>query len=84
VETRDAWYTYREDRDPYIVEPSDLAVVAPVPGVPGAAPTQRLITLTTCNPWWASTQRMIVSGTLIGEQPRSAGEPLSMRAVPPQ
>lgn len=75
VETRDAWYTYREDRDPYIVAPTDVGVVAAVPGRPGAAPAQRLITLTTCNPWWASTQRMIVVGTLTGVQPRSAGAP---------
>jgi sortase A len=75
VETKDAWYTYREDRAPYIVAPTDVGVVAPVPDRPGATPTQRLITLTTCNPWWASTQRMIVVGTLTGVQPRSAGVP---------
>ena len=75
VETKDAWYTYREDRDPYIVAPTDVGAVVPVPDRPGATPTQRLITLTTCNPWWASTQRMIVVGTLTGVQPRSAGAP---------
>jgi sortase A len=75
VETKDAWYTYREDRDPYIVAPTDVGVVDPVPDQAGAVPTQRLITLTTCNPWWASTQRMIVVGTLTGVQPRSAGAP---------
>jgi sortase A len=75
VETKDSWYTYREDRDPYIVAPTDVGVVDAVPGEPGAAPSQRLITLTTCNPWWASTQRMIVVGTLTEVRPRTAGAP---------
>ncbi|MEY9890718.1 sortase A [Catenulispora sp. MAP5-51] len=65
VETAQAWYTYRIDADPVIVQPTDLGVVDPVPGEPGVRPTQSLITLTTCNPWWSSTQRMIVTGHLI-------------------
>jgi len=84
VETADTWYTYREDRDPFIVDPTDLAVVAPVPDHPGETPSQKLITLTTCNPWWASTQRMIVNGTLIAQQPRSAGEPPALTVNTPK
>ena len=75
VETADTWFTYRADRDPFIVDPTDLAVVAPVPDHPGRKPTQALITLTTCNPWWASTQRMIVIGHLAGERTRQQGPP---------
>jgi sortase A len=70
VETAQTWYTYRIDADPVIVQPTDLAVVDPVPGRPGVRPTQSLITLTTCNPWWSSTQRMIVTGALVATQPR--------------
>jgi sortase A len=84
VETADRWYTYREDRDPFIVDPSDLGVVAPVPDHPDATPSRKLITLTTCNPWWASTQRMIVTGELIAQQPRSAGEPPAMTVNAPK
>ncbi|ACU68996.1 sortase family protein [Catenulispora acidiphila DSM 44928] len=84
VETADSWYTYREDRDPFIVDPTDLGVVAPVPDHPGATPSRKLITLTTCNPWWASTQRMIVTGELIAQQPRSAGEPPAMTVNAPK
>ena len=40
VETADTWYTYREDRDPFIVDPADLGVVAPVPDHPGATPSR--------------------------------------------
>ena len=84
VETADAWYTYREDRDPFIVDPTDLGVVAPVPDHPGETPSRKLITLTTCNPWWASTQRMIVTGELIAQQPRSAGEPAALAVNAPK
>lgn len=84
VETADAWYTYREDRDPFIVEPTDLGVVAPVPDHPDATPSRKLITLTTCNPWWASTQRMIVTGELVGRQPRSAGAPPALTVNAPK
>jgi sortase A len=62
VETAEAWYTYRIDADPVIVRPSDVGVLAPVPG-------RSLITLTTCNPWWSSTQRMIVTGRLLSARP---------------
>ena len=70
VETAKAWYTYRIDADPVIVQPTDVGVVDPVPGQPGAVPTRSIITLTTCNPWWSSTQRMIVTGQLIDTRPR--------------
>jgi sortase A len=70
VETRDAFYTYVVDNDPRktIVEPTAVWVLDPVPGKPEAKPTQALITLTTCNPRWASTHRMIVFGHLVQTQ----------------
>ncbi|NUP48298.1 MAG: class E sortase [Catenulispora sp.] len=71
VETATAWYTYRIDADPVIVQPSDVGVVDAVPGQPGAVPSRSLITLTTCNPWWSSTQRMIVTGHLVSAKPRT-------------
>ena len=70
VETAQDWYTYRIDAAPVIVQPTDLGVVDPVPGEPGVRPTRPLITLTTCNPWWSSTQRMIVTGELVATRPR--------------
>jgi sortase A len=63
VETRDTWYVYTLERD-QIVRPTDTWVIAPVPWDPGAKPTERLITLTTCHPRWASTQRWIWWGSL--------------------
>jgi sortase A len=65
AQTAHALYTYRLDEDPVIIDPHDLGVVDAVPDQPGATPTEALITLTTCNPWWSSTQRMIVVGRLV-------------------
>lgn len=77
VETASTWFTYVVDKLA-IVEPTDVAVIAPVPGKPRAQPTRRLITLTTCNPRWASTQRLIVSGHLEDTQPTADGRPVAL------
>jgi sortase A len=73
VETRDTWYVYTLERDE-IVLPTDTWVIEPVPGQPGAEPTQELITLTTCNPRWASTERWIWWGSLTETIPKEDGE----------
>lgn len=75
VETAQDWFTYRLDGDPVIVDPHDVGVVDPVPGRPGAVAIRQLITLTTCNPWWSSTQRMVVSGHLVGTRAAALGPP---------
>ncbi|HEX7187102.1 MAG TPA: class E sortase [Actinomycetes bacterium] len=74
AETRSSWFTYVVDRT-RIVSPSDTWVIDPVPGKPDVTPTEPLITLTTCNPRWASTERLIVFGHLESERPRSEGPP---------
>jgi sortase A len=74
AETRSRWYTYVVDST-RIVRPTDTWVIDPVPGRPGARPTERLLTLTTCNPRWASTERLIVFGHLRGSTPKSDGPP---------
>lgn len=74
VETRTTWFTYVVDRV-RIVQPTDTWVIDPVPGRRGVKPTQRLLTLTTCNPRWASTQRLIVFAHLRAQQPRADGRP---------
>jgi len=67
VETQDAVYTYVVDYDPNrtIVLPTAVWVLEPVPGHPTVTPTRALITLTTCNPRWNSSHRMIVFGHLV-------------------
>jgi sortase A len=73
VETQDAWYEYTLRRD-QIVRPTDTWVIDPVPGDPGAVPTDRLITLTTCNPRWGNTTRWIWWGDLTMRYDKSEGE----------
>jgi sortase A len=74
AETRSRWFTYVVDHTE-IVEPDSTWVLDPVPGKPGATPTQALLTLTTCNPRWASTQRLIVFGHLQESLAKKDGRP---------
>lgn len=73
IETADTWYTYRLERDE-IVAPDAVWVIEPVPGQPNAEPTQALITLTTCNPRWASYQRWVWWGVLESAVAKSTGK----------
>ena len=52
------------------VLPTDVDVVDPVPNHPESTPTQRLITLTTCDPWYSATHRLVVLGHLVKVGPR--------------
>ncbi len=54
-----------EATESFITVPTDISVLYPVPGRPKAEPTDALLTLTTCNPRWGSTERLIVHGTLV-------------------
>jgi sortase A len=67
VQTRDGWYTYRF-RNFQWVQPEEVAVIAPVPEAPTAAPTARLITLTTCDPPYHAQEREIAYGTFVAFQ----------------
>lgn len=74
VETADGWYTYRFRTLDY-VPPTGVEVLNAVPAVEGATPTDRVITLTSCNPMLSSAERIIAYGVLDSWQPRSAGVP---------
>jgi sortase A len=73
VETATEWFTYALDES-RIVDPTDVWVIDPVPGEAGATPTEALITLTSCNPRWASTTRYIWWGTLVDVVSKVTGE----------
>ena len=77
VETRTTWYTY-EVVDELVVAPTQVDVILPVPGQPGAEPTERLMTLTTCNPRWASYERLIFHAQLVDQQPKEDGRPAAL------
>jgi sortase A len=94
IRTRSYWYTYRVVGDSSgnadavsalgfpgreIVDPSDVAVIAPVPDKPGATPTRRLLTLTTCHPKFTARQRMVIHAEMDGMPfPVGKGTPPSM------
>lgn len=78
VETREAWYTYTV-RGSSIVAPTAVEVTLPVPGKPGAKPTERLLTFTTCNPEYSARQRLIVLSVLSDVTPRAEGPPALLR-----
>ncbi|NRG42178.1 class E sortase [Rathayibacter sp. VKM Ac-2835] len=74
IETADGWYTYRFRNLEY-VQPSEIQVIDPVPWTSGATATDRLITLTSCNPLYSTAERIIAYGVFESWQPRSAGAP---------
>ncbi|AJM76915.1 hypothetical protein APU90_05625 [Rathayibacter toxicus] len=80
IETADGWYTYRF-RNLQYVRPSDIHVIDSVPSSNGAAPADRLITLTTCNPLYSTAERIIAYGVFESWQPRTAGPPSEIAAV---
>ena len=74
VETATTWYTYTVYQT-QIVPPTQVDVILPVPGQPHATPHKKLLTLTTCNPRWASYERLVVHAELTSQQPKSMGQP---------
>lgn len=70
VETKTATYEYRLTGTPVWVDPNDTGMLAPVPGHPGERPSQRLMTLITCDPPLTGTRRVIATGVLVRTRPR--------------
>ncbi|WP_456825000.1 class E sortase [Cellulomonas sp. P5_E12] len=75
--TDNIWYVYRVTSTE-IVAPTDVDVIAPVPGDPGATPTERMITLTTCHPMFSAKERFIVHGVLDYWAPTADGIPAEL------
>ena len=69
IQTKLNNYTYRVTSKQMVL-PADLAVLDPVPGHPARRPTQRLITLITCDPAWTGTHRVIITGVLVSARAR--------------
>jgi LPXTG-site transpeptidase (sortase) family protein len=77
VEGKSTWYVYKVS-ETRIVKPSQVEVVAPVPGHPGERPTSAMLTLTTCHPKFDNYQRLIVHAELARSQPKSDGRPAEL------
>ncbi len=71
VTTRYATYTYVVTGE-HVVRYTDVSVLAPVPGSPGATPTSAHITLITCTPVTLlfTPWRVIVTGVLTATRAR--------------
>jgi sortase A len=73
------WFTYRIDKGPYKTVPSDIEVIDPVPRKSGYTRSGRYLTLTTCDPEWGHSHRLIVWAHLDSTQPVEAGKPPALR-----
>ncbi|WP_328674591.1 class E sortase [Streptomyces sp. NBC_00328] len=73
------WFTYRIDKGPYKTVPSDIEVIDPVPRKSGYTRPGRYLTLTTCDPEWGHSHRLIVWAHLDSTQPVEAGKPEALR-----
>jgi sortase A len=82
VATADGIYTYVY-RDSEYVAPTGVEVIDPVPHLEGVAPTDRLITLTSCNPRFSAAERIIAHGVLESWQPLGAEPPAEIAHLLP-
>jgi sortase A len=74
VETVDGWYEY-SFRNLAYVRPTGVGVLNPVPQADGVQPGERVITLTTCNPFFSTAERIIAYGVFVSFYPREGGVP---------
>jgi sortase A len=77
VETADGWYTYRFRTLEYVT-PDEIEVLLPVPQVEDAPPGSRYITLTSCSPMYAMTERIVAYGVFESFTPRASGPPAAL------
>lgn len=68
VRTRQDRFTYRVTGHE-IVDPDETEMLDPVPGEPGASPSEALLTLTTCHPEYSDRERWIVRAVLVQSVP---------------
>ncbi|MZD09626.1 class E sortase, partial [Streptomyces sp. SID5785] len=73
------WFTYVIDTDPYKTLPTDVGVIDPLPRKSGYDEPGRYLTLTTCEPEWGHSHRLIVWAHLDATQPVEAGKPEALR-----
>jgi sortase A len=81
VETRTGYSLYAVDRH-QIVLPTQVEVIAPVPGKPGAQPNGAWLTLTACHPKYSAAERYVVFAKLVRTYPRAQGLPAGTLDVP--
>jgi len=80
VETADGWYRYVFRAHEY-VPPTGIEVLAGVPNDTGASPTDRVLTMTSCNPLYSAAERYVAYAVYDSWTPRSAGPPAEIAAL---
>jgi sortase A len=80
IETADGWYQY-SIRSLEYVQPEGVGVLAPVPQAPGVQPTDRILTLTSCNPVYTASERIVVYGVYDTWYPRAGGAPAEIATL---
>ena len=74
IQTADGWYTYVFRSLEYVL-PTGVGVLDEVPQNAGLAPTERVMTMTSCNPLLSAAERIIAYSVFESWQPTSAGPP---------
>lgn len=82
IETEHTYYVYVFDSSE-IVKPSNVEVIAPVPGDTTweKEPTERYLTLTACHPMYSAQERYIVHAKFDYWTPRSEGLPPALDGI---
>ncbi len=74
------WFTYRIVSRPYRTLPGDTGVIDPVPRKSSLDGPGRYLTLTTCDPEWGSSHRLIAWAHLDATRPVTDGKPEALRS----
>ncbi|GAA5037757.1 class E sortase [Microbacterium fluvii] len=77
VETKQGWYTYRFRTLEY-VKPSQVDVLLAVPQQVGVEATEGYLTMTSCSPMYAMTERIVAYSVFESFTPRADGKPASL------
>ena len=80
LETEAGWYRYVVRSLEY-VPATGVGVLDPVPQSPGTVPTDRVLTLTSCNPVFTASERIIVYALYDTWYPRAGGPPPEIAAL---
>jgi sortase A len=80
VETQDGWYKYVYRGTEY-VRPTGVGVLDEVPQVAGMASTDRIITMTSCHPYYSAAERIIAYGVFDSWYPRADEPPAEIATL---
>jgi sortase A len=80
IKTADGWYTYTFRNLEY-VKPTQVSVLEPSPDDPGTTTDDRIMTMTSCNPMYSATERIVAFSTFDSWQPTKAGPPEAIAGI---